>query len=355
MPIFSIFQNNKYSRIFKISIHLSIWLLLSLLPFLLSFSDAPDFVRVARLVWLPMVLYAVIFYLNYGMLIEKLLFQKKIIGFIFINLFLGLLFTWINNEIREFLNMITGIQAYRTIRTYPPLPQSWYLYKDFLAMLIPVIVSIATKATENWTKIAAEKKEREKEILNSELQHLKYQLQPHFFFNSLNTVYALIERSPEQAQEVVHNLSKLMRYLLYETDNGMAKLSDEIEFMSKYINLMKLRISDKNSVKINFDLATGNLSLTPLLFISLIENAFKHGISATQSSEIIFNFSCKDKTVKFHTQNTNFPKNENDKSGSGIGLINLKKRLELCYPGKYTFSTQTTDTLFVASLEIITD
>jgi LytS/YehU family sensor histidine kinase len=223
-------------------------------------------------------------------------------------------------------------------------------------MIIPLIISIAVKTTEKWAKVETEKKENEKELLKSELQHLKYQLQPHFFFNSLNTIYALIQNSPELAQETVHNLSKLMRYLLYETDNGKVKLTDEIEFMKQYINLMKLRISDKTTVRINFPVLTQQHYITPLLFISLIENAFKHGVSSTQHSDIYFSLSIDEKnTVRFIAQNRNFPKNEKDKSGSGIGLNNLRKQLELSYPEKHKFEVKMEDELFTVMLEVYTD
>ncbi|MES2679771.1 MAG: histidine kinase [Bacteroidota bacterium] len=347
--------HRKYSKPFKIAIHAVIWLLLSLLPFLLSYADSIDILRIVRLVWVPMLLYAIIFYLNYGLFIRKLLFEKKIFVYITVNILIILGFTWVNYEVREFLNMIAETRADKAVRVFPPLPKSWYIYKDFISMIIPVIISIATKTVENWTKVETEQKEREKEILNSELQHLKYQLQPHFFFNSLNTVYALIEHSPEQAQETVHNLSKLMRYLLYDTESGKATLNEEIEFMTKYINLMRLRISNKTTVITDFPPLPEKLKVTPLLFISLIENAFKHGISATVPSEISFSLSVDNKTVKFMAQNANFPKTEKDKSGSGIGLTNLRKRLELSYPEKHVFSTTTTGEQFIASLEIATD
>ena len=222
-------------------------------------------------------------------------------------------------------------------------------------MLIPIIASIAVKTTENWAKTEDERKEREKEMLNWELQHLKYQLQPHFFFNSLNTVYALIERSPVAAQETVHTLSKLMRYLLYDTDSGKVTLAEEINFMTQYINLMKLRISEKTQVTTDFPDPTDGALITPLLFISLIENAFKHGISATHTSEISFRLHVEKNKLIFVARNANFPKNEKDKSGSGIGLVNLKKRLELSYPGKHTFRAGVEGSLFVAELQIQTN
>ncbi len=332
------------------AVHLIIWLLLLLVPFLLANNESFDFARLLKFTWVPMIWYAIIFYSNFFYFIDTFLFRKKLVHFVVVNLGIIILFTWLNFEFREMINLLTD---FRPLPGQPP--KQYYIYKDFIAMMIPAIISFAAKTTERWTKTEDEKKEREKEMLNSELLHLKYQLQPHFFFNSLNTVYALIERSPALAQETVYNLSKLMRYLLYDTDAGKVKLSDEIGFISQYINLMKLRISDKTVVKTHFPELADNYVITPLLFISLIENAFKHGISATQVSEISFSLAADKNKLTFIAQNFNFPKGEKDKSGSGIGLANLKKRLELTYPGKHKFGTRVEGPLFIATLEIYTD
>lgn len=347
---------------FRILIHVLVWILLLLLPFLLTHSgnESMDYAKMMRMTWVPMFFYAVIFYLNYLLLIERLLFKRKQIVFIAINLFLILFFIWIHFEIRDFLNMISEIKPENMLPNngggpkHKP-PMQLFIYRDAISMIIPAIFAFAIKTTEKWSKTEAEKKENEKEILNSELQHLKYQLQPHFFFNSLNTIYALIERSPSLAQETVHSLAKLMRYMLYETESGKTNLNEEIDFMKQYIDLMKLRISDKTSVETDLPVLTQKIEITPFLFISLIENAFKHGVSATQASEIKFSLNVEKNKISFLAVNTNFPKNEKDKSGSGIGLNNLKKRLELSYPGKYHFETQSENKLYSVRLEINLD
>ncbi len=347
---------------FRSLIHVLVWILLLLLPFLLSHSDTDsiDYVKMIRITWVPMFFYAVIFYLNYLLLIDRFLFKRRQFVFIGINLLLILFFIWIHFEIRDFLNMISEIKP----ENMPPKhgggpkhgpPMQLFIYRDVISMIIPAIIAFAIKTTEKWSKTEAEQKEREKEILNSELQHLKYQLQPHFFFNSLNTIYALIERSPSLAQETVHSLAKLMRYMLYETESGKTYLNEEIDFMKQYIDLMKLRISDKTSVETDLPAVTQKIEITPFLFISLIENAFKHGVSATQPSEIKFSLNLEKNKISFLAANTNFPKNEKDKSGSGIGLNNLKKRLELSYPGKYHFETRSENTLYSVRLEINLD
>lgn len=336
--------------------HVLIWILLLLLPFLLSYNEneGVDYLRMIKISWIPMFFYAVVFYLNYFSLIDRFLYQGKRIAFILINLSCIILFIWLHFEIREFLNMITEIKPPHGPKKHGP-PMQLFLYKDLVSMFIPVIIAFAIKTSEKWKNTEIEKKEREKEILNSELQQLKYQLQPHFFFNSLNTIYALIERSPILAQETVHTLGKLMRYMLYDTESGKTSLENEIAFMNQYINLMKLRISDKTTIHTDFPKQASNIEISPFLFISLIENAFKHGVSSTHISEITFKLTVEGKKVLFYSENTNFPKNETDKSGSGIGLSNLQKRLQLSYPGKYKFKTSAENKVYTVSLEIDLD
>lgn len=340
---------------FSASIHLFIWLFLLLLPYLLSTGESFDLMRLVKFTWIPLFFSAIIFYNNYFWLIDKFLLTKKVTAFVGINLVTIVLLVWVHTEIREFLNMIREVKL-STIAVLPkPLPLQFFIYKDTVSMLIPVIIAIAVKATENWAKTESHKKEQEKNLLRNELANLRYQLQPHFFFNSLNTIYALIEKSPAMAQETVHGLSKLMRYVLYETNSPTTRLVDDVEFMKEYIRLMKLRISDKTEVSSAFHLTNESSEISPLLFVSLIENAFKHGISATQHSRIQFELTQSGNSVRFESRNTNFPKNERDKSGSGIGIANLRKRLELVYPGKYSFETHLEGDVFVAHMEIKLD
>ncbi|WP_317897535.1 sensor histidine kinase [Aurantibacillus circumpalustris] len=348
---------HKNSSLLKLTLHILTWILLSLFPFFLSQSESVsiDYMRLTKYVWLPLLFYALIFYINYFILINHFLLKRRTLLFIISNIFLVLLFTWLHFEIKDLLNMIAETKPHLASGNIIPKkkpPLQYYIYKDFISMIIPMIIAYTVKTSERWAKIESEKKEEEKNHLKSELQNLKYQLQPHFFFNSLNTIYALIEKSPSLAQETVHSLGKLMRYMLYETEQGKVNLNEELEFMKQYIELMRLRLSDKTKVNVNFPAIDQTYEITPLLFISLIENAFKHGVSATHNSELYFSLAVHENKIQFIAENTNFPKNEKDKSGSGIGLVNLKKRLELSYPNHYSFTTKIVGLTFSVLLEI---
>ncbi len=357
---------NKSSKIIKLGIHLSIWIVLLLFPYLLIPRQNNNFVNFFTHAWFPIIQYAVIFYLNYIVLLNKYLFQKKYVLYFFINSLIILLFLWINWQFRDDLmkvemqdmlapndikNNFQGIPQ-RFIGMRPP-QDNFFIFKNLFSFFIPIIFSIAVKATENWIKTEAEKKEIENKNLESELQHLRYQLQPHFFFNSLNNIYSLVETSPSKAQETIHKLSKLMRYLLYDTKREKVELSEEIYFLKNYIQLMELRHTDKTKTDFVFpETEMASYQIAPLLFIPMIENAYKHGVSATQLSHISFKMKIEDNILFFSSENTNFPKSSTDKSGSGIGLDNLKKRLELIYHNKYELKKGVSDNIFWITLQI---
>ena len=147
-----------------------------------------------------------------------------------------------------------------------------------------------------------------------------------------------------------------MRYLLYETGREKVELSQEISFLKKFIQLMELRQTDKTVTNIVFpETTTTSYRIAPLLFIPMIGNAYKHGVSATQASHISFEMMIKDNYLFFSSENTNFPKDLADKSGSGIGLDNLHKRLELLYPQKYELKKGIKDNIYWITLRIEID
>ncbi|MGS0528102.1 sensor histidine kinase [Zobellia nedashkovskayae] len=233
-------------------------------------------------------------------------------------------------------------------------PFKLFIYVQMLSYTAPLLFSIAIKSTKRWVQTEAQRKEAANFKLQTELQHLRYQLQPHFFFNSLNNIYSLVDISPEKAKSTIHSLGKLMRYLLYETNTELVPLSKEIEFMRKYIDLMKLRLTDKTQIESSFPLSENQIKIAPLLFISLIENAFKHGVSANKESMISIEMNVQKNVVNFTLENHNFPKEESDKSGSGIGLQNLEKRLQLLYPNKHTFKKELKAGVYRVNLQIKT-
>lgn len=343
----------KNKRIIAFS-HLLVWFVLFSMPYLLSYGQGQDLSRVVAHFWIPMIFYGIVFYLNYFLLIDKLLFTKKTVQFVLLNIVIITAFILLKEWIEDiFFQDIIRKPSEENRSEGPPLKM--VLYIQTLSYMAPLFLSIAMKTTKRWIKTEAEQKESANIKLQSELQHLHYQLQPHFFFNSLNNIYSLVDISPEQAKKSIHSLSKLMRYMLYETNMEKVSLSKEIDFMKKYIDLMKLRVSDKTVVKYHFPSEETGIQIAPLLFISLIENAFKHGVSASKESCIEINMTANDNAISFEIKNNNFPKKHDDKSGSGIGLQNLEKRLDLLYSHKHRFTTNVQGDNFIAHLEIETN
>ncbi|TDQ27846.1 sensor histidine kinase [Tenacibaculum caenipelagi] len=341
-------KNNKIT----LFAHVLIWLVLISMPYILSYGQEQNINRIIAHFWVPMLFYAIIFYINYFFLIDRFLFQKNTLLFVLINTLMIATFIALKEQIESyfFLNLIKK----PTDNNGKAPPLKMIIYAQMLSYLAPLLFSIAIKTTKRWVKAEAERKEAANFKLQSELQHLHYQLQPHFFFNSLNNIYALVDVLPNQAKTSIHSLGKLMRYMLYETNVELVELSKEIDFLEKYIELMKLRVSDNITINYYFPSEKTNIKIAPLLFISLIENAFKHGVSANKKSEITMKMSLDAKTVIFKIENDNFPKKMNDKSGSGIGLQNLEKRLQLLYPNQYTFETILKNNRFSVFLKIET-
>ncbi|WP_128330726.1 sensor histidine kinase [Apibacter sp. HY039] len=335
-----------YNKYLIILLHIGVWGLLFISPYLFI-SGQTSLSNITEHSWIPLLFYIIIFYLNYLLLINKFIFTKRIFLFILINIIVIGLFVWIKHE--YILKMFVDN---RPKFSHPIRPsRSFFIYIDSLSMIIPIAFVVALKIGERWLKTEAEKKEIENIKLHSELEHLKYQIQPHFFFNSLNNIYSLVDIAPEKAKETLHSLSKLMRYLLYESNSDKVQLNKEIDFMNKYIELMKLRLTDKTHVHSFLPKVDNSITVPPLLFISIIENAFKHGVSATQESEIDFQMEVNKNVIRFVSKNINFPKTNSDKSGSGIGMENLNKRLDLLYPNEYIYTSKIIQDQYIVILE----
>ncbi|NLZ94844.1 MAG: histidine kinase, partial [Bacteroidales bacterium] len=162
----------------------------------------------------------------------------------------------------------------------------------------------------------------------------------HFLLNTLNNIYALIEFNPTKAQTAVEELSKLLRHLLYDNNETYVPLLKEVEFIKNYIELMRIRLSKNVKLTTNIEVSpSSSTHIAPLIFISLIENAFKHGVSGNKNCFI--DIQLKENPngdIEFISKNSAFPKSESDKSGSGIGLNQVKRRLELLYPNRHTWT-----------------
>ncbi len=342
---------SRKSKNIIIFFHVLVWIVLFSFPYLLSSGQQQALDRVVAHSWVPLVLYGLVFYLNYFVLADRFFLEKKYAVFAVINIVLIVFCVLLKEQINH--SIFAHLFPDANDRKGPPI--SFFIYLQIIWFVVPVVFAIALKTAERLIKNESERKEAENIKLESELQHLKYQLQPHFFFNSLNNIYSLVDISPEKAKSSIHSLSKLMRYLLYDTTTEKVPLQQEVDFLEKYIALMRLRLTDKTQIEYSFPKVNDTITVAPLLFISLVENAFKHGVSANKNSTLYFEMDVQGNQIKFITKNPNYPKNETDKSGSGIGIVNLKKRLDLIYPNKHSFDYGVDDGTFFTKLTFETN
>ena len=172
--------------------------------------------------------------------------------------------------------------------------------------------------------------------LKQELDYLRYQINPHFIMNTLNNIHALVDIDPEQAKDSIIDMSRMMRYLLYESDKHYVTLNNAVTFLKKYLNLMKLRYTDQVNVNIDVPEAiSDDVVLAPLLFIPFVENAFKHGVAYDKPSTIDIDIEQNNGRLLFHCRNT---KNNATHEYGGVGLANVTKRLELIYGNNYSLN-----------------
>lgn len=324
--------------------HIASWAVVFIMPALIFISEGNQRFEEAlyrSLASLPFLM--LLFYLCYFWLIDKLWFKKQYIFFILVAVTLILCVSYSKYELFSYFDLHKGK------RHMPPFHA--FVYFDFLSNLLPVVFAMAIRYAQRNFSLEIAQKEAQAHKLQADLTQLRYQLQPHFFFNALNNIYSLIEFDPQKAQQSVHSLSKLMRHFMQNSDQKQISLAEEVDFLQQYISLMQLRLTDKTTVQVDFPKQVPQLTIAPLLFISLVENAFKHGVSATTTTTLSFSLKVEGNTVIFRSENTKIPTQESLYS-SGIGIDNLKKRLTLLYPERHQYTIEEKEGKYIAQLTI---
>ncbi|MEI6884771.1 MAG: histidine kinase [Bacteroidota bacterium] len=235
---------------------------------------------------------------------------------------------------------------------------SYYEFSDLIKFAL-VFTGITTllKLSKGWFMLMETRNELaklEKENAETRLEALKNQVNPHFLFNSLAGIYSLVLQNSSRAPEVVLRLSDFLRYVLYETSAPLADLSNELSAMNDYVELQKLRSGKEAEIEISLPENTANLQVAPLLFLSLIENCFKHGIKGSTGmvyTRIHFRISGHTLQACFEN-NIGTTADEGARKGRGIGLVNLRNRLELLYPGTHTLKISRENDRFIVNLEV---
>ena len=406
---------NKGTRNYTWLLHIAIWVVLFGMPF---FSPRPghplhggvDYSRFA----VPLVSFFIVFYVNYFFLIKKYLYEKKLTGFILWNILLVALaglavhlffrngFLPVQDSFRPDFDgggsggagvpaSGTGSPDFgpggaggpaggtgnpdfgpgghgrpglgsegRPRAQGRPGPRPWldnmeFISRNVIIYLGVIGLAVAVRMTERWYRDEKRRNEMEKAATEAELVALKSQVNPHFLFNTLNNIYSLIQIDQDKAQEAVHDLSGMLRYVLYDSEKPSVPLSKETGFLKDYIKLMSMRCSSNVTLDVSLPETGSDKQVAPLLFIPLVENAFKHGISTSEPSSIKIELKEEGEYVSFLVENTSFPKNDSDRSGSGIGVKNLQRRLDMLYPGQHSFEYGETQGFYRSFLRIKTE
>lgn len=192
----------------------------------------------------------------------------------------------------------------------------------------------------------------EKHALERQLQYLKYQVNPHFFMNTLNNIHALVDIDPERAKASIVELSKLMRYVLYEGNNRLTPLSREVQFLRNYVQLMSMRYTGNVSISLDAPEVLPDLSLPPLLLVIFVENAFKHGISYRTKSFVEISLQPHGDRLLFSCRNSRPEIKHDENMKGGVGLSNVRRRLDLLFPGNYTLDIKEQEDTYTVCLDI---
>jgi two-component system, LytTR family, sensor kinase len=349
----------------QILLHILAWGIIFVVPIYLFSGESDKKYSFLAHAYIQNVFYVIVFYLNYFLLIPGLFFKDRkwlyalSATVLIVSLSLVLFqsdryYFRPRDEKKLFEREIQKlIKEEGEPRQMPKPLKSWPIYNYILTSFLITGFSMGLRFSDKLIENEKKRKESEKEKLNSELAFLKNQISPHFFFNTLNNIYSLVEIKKEDAQNAILKLSKLMRYLLYDSEHGDIQLSREIDFMKNYIDLMRLRLTDKINLTVSFPENYSDINIPALLFIPFIENAFKHGVSNRELSFIKIQMETERDKIRFNCSNSFYSTSEGTANNNkSIGLGNVKKRLELLYPQKHSLEINKTENTFNIKLEI---
>ncbi len=331
----------------QIVCHISFWVAMMALLSFIARND-PKFTTADLLI--IFLLYPVInislFYLHYLVLIPEFLNKKRygyyILAVIVAIIVYGLGKYGVALMFKEHVlvhdkNQVTGFGA--------------YFLTTVFASLFFLFLSAVLKFTVDWFLNERIQRDLENQRLSAELAFLKSQINPHFLFNSLNSIYSLAYQRSETTPEAILKLSEIMRYMLYECNDNKVDLVKELQYLQNYIDLQKIRFGNKAFIDFKVEGKIEAQQIVPLLLISFIENAFKHGVANNPLTPIRLLIDVNEAHLHFFIQNKKHTNNR-DESG-GIGLNNVKRRLDLLYPGRYNLDIRDEKDTYTVELSLV--
>lgn len=293
-----------------------------------------------------LVIKMMIFLVNYLWLYPKLLRKKKYWQWAVSAIILVFFAVALRYVIEEML-----YPAYLGFRNYSPGTSLSYYAEDGFFWLLPwVLISTVLGFTEDWTKMKKDKQALEQQNTQAELALLKSQLNPHFLFNTLNSIYSLSYQKSDKAPDAILKLSEVMRYMLYDSEDKMVLLEKELQYLHSFVDLQKARFKENIYVDLLVEGTITNQLITPVLLIAFVENAFKHGVLSDPSDPVLIHVIVEGNHLQLNVQNR-INHQQKDQTG-GIGLPNIYRRLELLYPGQHTLNIKENDTHYICELSL---
>jgi len=290
-----------------------------------------------------------IFYINYTLLIPQLVKNQKRYGLYVLSIVLliivmgivKLILASLNSEfILMEVNHTTGQKSFADVATFG--------IRTIFTSGFFIVVGSLLKFAIDWFDNERIQRDLEREKKDMELQFLKSQLNPHFLFNSLNNIYSLAYQKSDKTADAILKLSEIMRYMIYESNDRWVSLSKEIEYVQSFIELQKLRFKDGASVVLTLNGEIDDQQIVPLILISFVENAFKHGVANDPKDPILISIIANKKILHFNVQNKK--NNSNKDEMGGVGLNNVERRLQLLYPDRYKLNIVNSTTHYTSEL-----
>lgn len=313
----------------QIFLHTAVWTSILLFFMLLGGSGKITYKSFVMIFYFGLINIA-IFYINYLIILPKLLNRKKYLWCAVSMIVLVLLVGLFKYGLAKFFEDIVLVRGDK--KQYHLGFWEYYLSAIFISCLI-MFLSTALKFMMDWFVNEKVKTTLENEKLHAELAFLKSQINPHFLFNTLNNIYSLAYQQSDKTPAAILKLSEIMRYMLYESNEDMVDLSKEIRYLENYIELQRLRFKNQAFVNLNISGEAQNQKIMPLVLISFVENAFKHGVATDEKYPIEISIRIEADKLRFNVSNKVHKLNK-DEAG-GIGLINVKRRLDLFYQDHY--------------------
>ncbi|MDO6596629.1 histidine kinase [Oceanihabitans sp. 2_MG-2023] len=311
----------------EIIIHTIVWICISIFPLLTAYIDLGE---VPSDMYLRQAMRPILFYVNYSIFVPYLLLRRKLFLYIIISIVFLFLYNYISEEI-----------IFSEFRNNMPKPPNNRGGPFGLRHAIPIVFSLSIfllggifSLVVDFYKRDRLSKELQNEQKDIKLQFLRNQLNPHFLFNSLNSIYSLVRSKSDDAPEAVITLSELMRYMLYEVGDKQVLLEKEINYITNYIALQRLRLKNTEAVKVNINGETRNLKIYPLLLISFIENAFKYGTDYKGNTQIDIKIKVTNNKLIFKVENI-IGLYKRDIKNSGVGLKNIENQLNYLYKNNH--------------------